>query len=104
MESVIMGTMLLLISLMMVIGAILTSPKLERMGVRHAARYSFAAVCVLTAGLFLSVSTLFLRDVLGPENYSPILWGVRILLLGACAHYVWAIWHCDPAPISPDDD
>lgn len=95
MEHVIMGTMLLVIALCMIVGAILTAPKLERMGVQHSARYSFAIVCVCTAAYLGWIGTLFFRDVLGPENYSPTLWAVRILLLLACFHYVWSIWRCD---------
>lgn len=90
-----MGTMLLVIAFCMILGAILTTPKLERMGVRHSARYSFASVCVLTGGYLGWIATLFFHDILGPENYDPILWFVRIALMLACLHFVWSIWRCD---------
>jgi hypothetical protein len=96
MENVIMGTILLLISISMILGAILTAPKLERIGIRHSARYSFASVCILT-GIYLGwVATLFFQDVLGPANYTIELWFIRVFLLISCLHYLWAIWHCDP--------
>jgi hypothetical protein len=95
MLHVIMGIILAITSTLLVIGAILTSPKLERMGVRHSARYSFATVAVLV-GLYLGwVANLFFRNELGPENYVLELWAIRIGLMVASAHFVWAIWRCD---------
>jgi hypothetical protein len=94
-EHVIMGTILLVTAFCMILGAILTSPKLERMGVRHSARYSFSAVCICTAIYFGWIATLFYQNKLGPPNYSVELWGVRIVLMVACLHFLWSIWRCD---------
>lgn len=95
MAHVVMGTILLVIAFCMVLGAILTAPKLERMGVRHSARYSFAAVCVCTGTYLGWIGVLFYRDLLGPLNYIPELWALRIILMICCIHFLWAIWRCD---------
>lgn len=90
-----MGTIVLAIAVCMVLGAILTAPKLERIGIRHSARYSFAAVCTMTGAYLGWISTVFFADKLGPENYVPELWMLRIGLLLACLHFLWSIWRCD---------
>jgi hypothetical protein len=90
-----MGTILLIIAFCMILGAILTAPKLERIGIRHSARYSFAIVCILTGTYLGWIGTVFLRNELGPVNYSPELWVLRICLMLSCLHYLWSIWRCD---------
>lgn len=95
MQHVIMGTILVMTSILLVLGAILTAPKLERIGIRHSARYSFAAVCVTLAIYLGWIGTLFYGNELGPENYVLELWVVRIVLLVACVHFCWAVWKCD---------
>jgi hypothetical protein len=89
-----MGTILLVIAFSMILGAILTTPKLTRMGIRPTAKYSFAMVCILTGAYLGWIGTLFYRDVLGPENYIPELWALRIGLMVACLHFLWAVWKC----------
>lgn len=89
-----MGTMLLIIAICMILGAIITTPKLVRMGIRRSARYSFATVAILTAIYFGWVATLFFHDSLGPENYTIELWGVRILLMICSIHFLYSVWRC----------
>lgn len=94
MEHVIMGMMLLIIAFCMILGAIIMSPKLARMRIRHSARYSFAAICILTGAYLGWIGMLFLRDALGPDNYVLILWVVRILLMITSIHFLYSVWKC----------
>jgi hypothetical protein len=93
-SNVIMGCILLVIAFCMILGAIIMSPKLGRMRIKHSARYSFAAVCILTGTYLGWISTFFFRDVLGPENYTPELWALRVSLMLACIHFLWNVWRC----------
>ena len=95
MEHIFMGTVLLLIAGSLILGAILTAPKLERMGIRHSARHSFTIVCVGIGAYLGWISIVFFKDELGPENYVPELYVLRIGVMLACFHFLWAVWRCD---------
>lgn len=95
MQHVVIGTILLIIPLCLVIGTILTAPKLTRVGIKRSARNSFCIVAVGLAAYLSWIATLFYHDVLGPENYTWELWVLRIGLMLACFHYVWSVWRCD---------
>jgi hypothetical protein len=96
MEHVAMGTILLIIAFCMILGAILTAPKLERIGIRHSARYSFAIVCILTGTYLGWIGTVFLRiEYTGGKTSNdkkvewqiPLSWQkVQKALDGGCTH------------------
>lgn len=95
MEHVFMGVVVLSIAACLILGAILTAPKLERIGVRHSARHSFAVVSVGLGAYLGWISTIFFADKLGPENYVWELYVLRIGVLLCCIHFLWAVWRCD---------
>jgi hypothetical protein len=49
---------------------------------------------VFTGAYLGWVSTIFFSNELGPENYTPELWGIRILLMVSALHFLWAAWRC----------
>jgi hypothetical protein len=80
----------------MFILAIVLSPKLAALKIAPRARYSFAAMMVLMGTYIGWISKLFFEDQLGPINYVPELWAVRILLLLALLHFLHAAYKCKP--------
>lgn len=89
-----MGSILLASSLELFTIALILAPVLKRIGVDTVGRHAFTAVLVVLAAYLSWIAALFFRGRLGPDNYAPALWGVRILLLAASSVFLWSAWHC----------
>jgi hypothetical protein len=88
MAHVFMGIIVLGLALTLISGAIVAPPILRFVNIGRHVRCAFSVMLITLGAYLASVSRLFFQNRLGPHNYAPELYGVRILAFLAAAWFV----------------